>query len=165
LKAIHENDETVYIIDGLSPTGEEWTFGIRQADTMQMRDRGTWVRLVHLLMIVSPGLITARCIFRGLKRPLCEGDDMAADKKKLTYTWKPICDYDWEERHRFSPEEIKQRAAPPGKVFVVTVTPNPDKHRYPSIDCWLNRWNWVEESLTLSGAPVDHENRYTERLK
>jgi hypothetical protein len=107
----------------------------------------------------------AKHIFRGLKRPLCEGDDMKADETKLTYTWKPIYDYDWQERHRFNAEEIRQRPAPPGKVFVVTTTPNKDKSHYPSVDCWLNRWNWVQESLTLSQAPVDHAERYAERLK
>lgn len=167
LRPITENAETIYVIDGPSAVarGGVWAFGIRKAEITRIRERATWVRLVQLLMIVSPGLITAERIFRGVKRPLCEGEDMTADEKKLTFTWKPVCDYDWEERHRFYADEIRQRAAPPGKVFVVTTTPNTNRTAYPSIDCWINRWNWVEESLTLAEAPVDHETRYTERLK
>lgn len=165
LKLFHENGEILYAIDGLSPEGKEWRFAIRKVDIAQIRMRGTWVRLVQLLNIVSPGLIMAKHIFRGLKRPLCEGENMHADETKLTYTWKPIYDYDWEERHRFDAEEIRQRPAPPGKVFVVTASPNIDTVRYRSVDCWLNRWNWVQESLTLSQAPVNHESRYTECLK
>ena len=106
MKPITENGEIVYVVDGLSPDGEAWTFGIPKADILRIRERGTWVRLVQLLNIVSPGLIVAEHIFRGLKRPLCEDEDMNADEKKLTYTWKPVYDYDWEERHRFEAEEI-----------------------------------------------------------
>jgi hypothetical protein len=165
LKPIHENGEIIYTIEGQSPPGELWIFGIRKIYTEQMRAQGTLVRLVQLIKIVSPGLILAKNIFRGLKRPLCDGDDMHGDRNKLIYTWKPIYDYDWEERHRFHSDQIKQRAAPAGKVFVVTATPNPDKTLYPTVDCWLNRWNWVDESLTLSEAPIDYTTRYAEQLK
>jgi hypothetical protein len=165
LGQISENNEPIYTVDGLSSDGQVWLFGIPKRYTVQMRERGTLVRLVQLIGIVAPGLITARHIFRGLNRPLCEGENMHGDKTKLIYAWKPIYDYDWDEPQRFHPDEIKQRPAPGGKVFVVTGTPNQEKSKYPSIDCWLNRWNWVDESPKLSGAPIDYDTRYLEQLK
>lgn len=166
LGQISESGEDILTVEGLSWEGEEWLFGIPKRYTEQMRDRGTLVRLVQLIGIVGPGLVVARHIFRGLNRPLCEGDNMEADKTKLIYAWKPIYDYDWDEPQRFYPDEIKQRPAPGGKVFVVTATPNPEKAtKFPSIHCWLNRWNWVDESPKLSGAPIDYDTRYLEQLK
>jgi hypothetical protein len=95
----------------------------------------------------------------------CEGENMKADEAKLAFSWKPPHDYDWKFGHRFNPEEIKLRPAPAGKVFFVHGTPNGEREEFPSIDCWINHWGWVEESPTLPEAPIDHETRYRKRLK
>jgi len=35
---------------------------------------------------------------------------------------------------------------------------------YPSIDGWIEHWNWVHEAPDLSNAPTDWKDRYKEKL-
>lgn len=167
VKRIEQNNETVFIIDGICPFSKEVAaFGITQTHIIKLSNRGATVRLTHLLKIVDPGLIIAQHVFRGLKRPLQYGEDLNGDASKLIYSWKPDYDYDWPHAIRFEGGHgITERSAPPGQIFVVIATPNEMKPTYPAVDYWIeSNWTWVEESKDLAFAPIECKERYDERL-
>lgn len=160
------NGRGVYVVDALlvRKKGEkpvEVKFGILPEQLGKHASRGKGTAIAQFYMIVSPGLIRAKHIFRGLERPLfCDGD-MHADESKLVYSWKPKKDYEW-KGDRFS-GQTEERVPPQGRVFVTIVSPNRDKS-FPGIDGWIEHWNWVHESSDLSNAPVESEKRYKEKL-
>jgi hypothetical protein len=116
-------------------------------------------------MIVVPGIVLVERIFQGLRRPLCDGDNMHADQIKQAFCWRPAFDYWWKEADRFDNSRIEFRESPDGKVFIVNVTPNQDKTHYPLSDYWVERWYWVRRSTNDLKCPVDFENRYDRKLK
>lgn len=128
-------------------------------------DRGSNVKLAQLFGIVDCGLILVKHIFHGLKRPLCDGEDMNADKLKLVFCWKPAFDYCWHESGRFDDAKLESREAPAERVFAVIVSPNQNRAKYPTVDFWIERWFWLRESKTLASAPTEWENRYDGELK
>jgi hypothetical protein len=122
---------------------------------------GTTTGLAQFREIVAPGLILAKHVFRGLKRPMAVGGNMYADRDKLVYSWKPVYDYEW-PGNQF--REPPCRLTPPaGRVFVVVVTPN-SSNQFPEVAGWIERWNWVRESTDLPCAPIEHADRYEEQL-
>jgi hypothetical protein len=161
---IRENAEEIFLIEGIDHTGKIKQFGIPKRQILDHYERGSNIKLAQLIALVDPGLIEVEHIFEGLKRPLCVGDDMNADKFKLAFCWKPIHDCWWTQGNRFD-GIIEIRAAPEHKVFVVNVSPNRVKVNYPTPDYWIDRWYWVKESDTLSGAPVNCNERYVKQLK
>jgi hypothetical protein len=165
LVQIEEDGEKLYLIAGVDHTGKEKRFGIAKSNLAKIYQRGSNVRLAQFFKIVVPGLVLAEHIFEGLKRPLCDGTDMNADRRKLAFSWKPAWDYWWNDAFRFDDRQLEFREAPAGRVFVVNVSPNGDRARYPSVDYWIERWYWVRQSTTLLKAPVDWESRYEKQLK
>lgn len=160
------NGRGVYVVDALivRKKGDkpvDAKFGIMPDQLGKFARRGKGTAIAQFYKIVSPGLIRAKHIFRGLERPLFCNGDMRADVSKLIYSWKPESDYEW-KGDRFSGET--ERLKPPhGRVFVVIISPNQDKN-FPGIDGWVEHWNWVHESSDLPFAPVDWNLRYTEQL-
>ncbi len=165
MNLITENDDIIYITEGVDHEGKVRQFGIPKDQVERIYNRGSNVKLAQLIGIVFPGLVLAEHIFQGLKRPLCDGDDMNGDKSKLAFTWRPIFDYWWNEADKFDSDKLEFRDAPDGKVFVVNISPNKAKDKYPSVDYWIERWYWVRRSNTLLKGPTDWENRYEKRLK
>jgi hypothetical protein len=159
------NGEKLYLTVGVDQNGEQKCFAISKRELEKLRNRGSNIKLAQFFKIVVPGLVLSEHIFEGLKRPLCDGTDMNADKTKLAFTWKPAWDYWWNEAYRFDDRQLEFREAPIGKVFVVNASPNKDKTHYPAVDYWIERWYWVRESSTLLKAPTDWENRYEKPLK
>jgi hypothetical protein len=167
LGIITKNNKTVYLIDGWSVDDlynpKVAKFGILQSDTKKLGDRGQLSSLAQLAGIVLPGLIMARHIFEGLKRPLYADDNMKADTKKLVHSWRPQNDFHWDWSKRFG---RPQRLDPePGSVFVVIVSKN-EKHleEWPEVYAWIDRWNWVYEDPLLPEAPLGWEFRYERKL-
>jgi hypothetical protein len=165
MRQIAENGHLIYLIDGNDQSGKTKVFGIAKDELERHHQRGSNVKLAQFLLLVAPGLILAEHIFRGLKRPLCDGEDMNADKAKLAFSWRPDFDYWWNERDKFDSRRLEFREAPDGKVFVVIASPNSKKNSYPSVDYWIERWFWVRRSQTGPKAPVDWETRYEEMLR
>jgi hypothetical protein len=164
LEVITENGNVIYLVDGKDSTGEVVQFGITKNQLATRVQRRQTVRLVQFLNIVEPGLILAKHLFQGLKRPLCYGDDLNGDTEKLVYSWKPAFDYDWKEIRRFDSSEIERRIPPLNTVFFVIVTPNKSPQTYPSVKYWLEHWSWVGEAPDLASAPIDWNERYNSKL-
>jgi len=136
-------------------------FGIFQDDLRKRYDRGQNSALAQLDGIVVPGLILARHIFRGLKRPLYDDGSMEADTQKLVHSWRPNYDFDW-----LDPFGRPRKLAPVKNcVFVVLITKN-ERHldKYPEVFGWIDRWNWVYEDLNLPEAPLNWSSRYEEKI-
>lgn len=154
------------MIDGLSPEKELAKFGITKPQISKLVDRGNTVRLTHLLKIIDPGLILAKHVFRGLRRPLWYGDDSDGERSKLVYSWKPTKDYDWQHARRFDGAAgVIERPAPADQVFVVITTPNQLRAEFPDVDYWIeNTWTWAEEDKELAFAPTGWSNRYDEKV-
>jgi hypothetical protein len=90
---------------------------------------------------------------------------MNADGSKLVFCWTPAFDCWWSDSSRFDPTKLEIRDAPEERVFVVIVSPNSMKAKYPAVDCWIEHWNWVRRSDVVASAPEDYQNRYSEQLK
>ncbi|HEB85790.1 MAG TPA: hypothetical protein ENI68_02070 [Gammaproteobacteria bacterium] len=93
------NGQKIYLVDGLEikENGElvEVKFGLLASDLKKYAQRGQASAIAQFYMLVVPGLILTRHIFRGLERPLyCDGD-MDADGSKLVYSRAPTLDYEW----------------------------------------------------------------------
>jgi hypothetical protein len=165
MKPIQEKGEIIYLIEGVDHAGEQKVFGLPKNQIEAHWERGSNIKLAQLFGIVDQGIVLVEHVFQGLKRPLCDGEDMDADRLKLVFSWKPILDYCWLEANRFDDSKLETRQAPVGKVFVVILSPNKVKDAYPSTDFWIERWYWVRESNTLAKAPVGWEDRYDIKLK
>jgi hypothetical protein len=165
VRVLQENSKSLFLITGVDHTGSEKQFSILKTELEKIHKRGSNVKLAQFLGIVVPGLVLVQHIFQGLKRPLCVGNDMEADKTKLAYSWRPEWDFWWQDRYKFDERRLEFREAPDGKVFVVNVSPNRSKQLYPTVDYWIERWYWVRRSDTLLKAPTDWERRYDRQLK
>lgn len=111
--------------------------------------------------LVQGGLLGARHLFRGVKRPFSLGDDMNADQKVLVYSWKPR--WDWVCRGGRSGVYPVNLEPPEGYVFTVLV------NQYDDVDSFgvsgsIEDFSWVKEDSRLAGAPVNYDTRYRERL-
>jgi len=161
-----ENGESIYIIDGPDPfqLGEAAPFAVTKMQIAAYQQRESCVAIAQLANIVRTGLITAKHIFRGLKRPLLYEDDKDGDIQKLVFTWAPPWDYDWELDKRFDPNGMTKRKPPAGLVYAVSTTPN-NKPAFPSVKFWIDRWYWIDEDPTDAGHPIDWKNRYEAKLK
>jgi len=138
-------------------------YGIMTKDVKEYFDRGQGVQIAQLYKLVIPGLILSRHIFEGLNRNLYDDNKRDSDKKKLIYSRTSTFDVDIDNKTENI--TIRKRESPKGKVFVVIVSPN-DRHRdkYPQIDGWIDRWNWVEQDPGLQEAPINWVDRYEKRL-
>lgn len=149
-------------IEAAGTKPEVGTLAITQEQLGRYAQRGMATSLAQFRNLVAPGIILARSIFRGLKRPLSANGDLNADRHKLVYSWKPLFDYEW-HGDRFRGHPVK-RTPPPDRVFVVLVSPNSMGDQFPGVDGWIEHWNWVPEDRALPAAPHDHVNRYEEQL-
>ncbi len=155
-ETIKKNGDVAYLIDGWAVddphTPRVVKFGILQFDMMRLANRAQNSAMAQFDGIVAPGLIVARHIFRGLKRPLYADGSMEADSWKLVHTWRPAHDFDWPN------PEVKPRRLDPvkGCVFVVLISKN-ELHleKWPEVYGWIDRWNWVYEDAYLSEAPLN----------
>jgi hypothetical protein len=87
---------------------------------------------------------------------------MDGDKNKYVFSRKPSLDYVWEGGAR---GDAVQKKAPDGSVFVVIISEN-DRHKdkFPEVDGWIDRWNWVREDEGLRDAPSGWVDRYKEKI-
>lgn len=125
-------------------------------------DRGQTTLVAQFYKLVVPGLILTRHIFGGLDRPLFCDNKMNGDESKYVFSRKPAWDWIWEGG---SLGEPAQKQAPDKSVFVVIISKN-DRHkdRFPDVDGWIERWNWVKESEGLKEAPARWVDRYAEKI-
>lgn len=154
-----------YTIEGNDPGGVQKVFAVTKQQIEAFRSRESYVPLIQLMNIVSPGLIRAEHIFCGLNRPLCYGENQDGANSKLIYTWKAQTDYDWEYGKRFDLDGLTPRPAPHGRVYAVITTPNQQKELFPEVDYWIDRWYWLHEDSNLGGAPIGYQTRYQSKLK
>jgi len=145
--------------NGDSKQGRFW---IATSEIGKCCDRGQTTLVAQFYKLVIPGLILTRHIFEGLDRPLFCDSQMDGDKSKYVFSRKPAWDYIWEGEATGQPI---QRTAPDKSVFVVIISKN-DKHKdkFPEVDGWIERWNWVKESEGLKEAPARWVDRYTEKI-
>ena len=157
---VKRNGKIAYLIDGWAVDDpdrpEVVKFGILQSDIAKRYKRGQNCALAQFDSILSPGLIVVRHIFRGLKRPLYADGSPNADKDKLVHTWKPVCDFEWNDGFG-RPQRL---AAPDNCAFVVIISKNV-RHvaEWPEIYGWIDRWNWVDEDPRLPEAPLNWDSR------
>lgn len=167
MEYIKENGSHVYLADAKwfdQRTGDttDVKFGMLAKELRVYGRRGLATSITQFYMLVAPGLILARHIFKGLVRPLyCDGSPNA-DKDKLIYARKPSSDYVWVGGRGGAPA---RRESPAGKVFAIIISPN-IRHRslYPSVRGWIDRWNWADEDDALAEAPENWLDRYDEKL-
>lgn len=165
MKTITEGGEEILLVDGVRHHDESTGhFGITKAQIARIAERGQNVKLAQFVHLVDPGLVLANPVFQGANRPLCYGENLEGDKDKLFYCWSPMFDYKWERKDRFDESKIISVGAPEKKIFVVIATPNQLKEKFPSVDYWIERWCWVEESID-PGHPIDWRSRYTTKVK
>lgn len=129
--------------------------------------RETFARLIHRhrrTMIAQyygnvRQLHMAAHVFRGVNRDLMFGDNADGDQDILIYSWKPQHEFLW-IGGAFNGTAVPV-PAPQGRVFVVLARklPAPDGE----VGATALHWNWVEEGKDPE-APVDWQERYTERL-
>lgn len=165
MEQISENGTALIVVDGLhianpSNTVKPAKFGVVIGQLGKYPSRGKATAIAQFYSIVGPGLILAKHVFRGLKRPLLAHDNMEADAEKLVYSWKPRWDYEW----KGGPTGGSVKKTPPDdRVFVTIVSPNNDQN-FPTVAGWIEHWNWVHEAGDLKDAPIDWGTRYTEKL-
>jgi hypothetical protein len=160
-----EGNTDLYLFDGLHPDGTPAVFAIKKEQIAAFRHRESYVPIVHLMNIVSPGLVMAEHIFKGLKRPLQYEGNAKADAEKLIFSWSAKYDYDWEYNMRFDASGMTRRPAPHGRVYVVIASPNLNKEVFTSIDYWINKWSWVHADPGTPGAPVQWPRRYDSKIR
>jgi len=165
VEQIIENNNLIYICDGAMADGNAFKAGISKGQVAELATMGLTVKLTQLSKIVSLGLVTAKCRFRGLKRPLLQGDNLDGDKDKEVHTWRHLCDYDWSHQDRFDKDKIIETEAPKDCIFFTIITPNKKIAIYPRVNYWIEHWGWYPESRTLPGAPDAWEDRYDEFLQ
>jgi hypothetical protein len=153
--------EAPWIEDGKSRIGRLAVF----TETLKgLMDRGQGVAIAQLYGLVIPGLILTRHVFQGLKRPLfCDGSPQG-DKTKLVYARRPAFDYVTARSRETGQLEALRREPPPGKTFLVVVSPNRHGREHPDIDGWIDHWNWAEEDGVLAEAPVNWVDRYDKKI-
>jgi len=89
-------------------------------------------------------------------------DNDCADKAKYAFTWDAKKDA-LLGGDKFSPF-VEHMDAPPGRVFVVYISPNEMLEKYPDIWGWIEHWAWVSADPDLEGAPIDWKKRYEEKV-
>jgi hypothetical protein len=159
--------ELVYLIAGLaSENGQEQTvnYGLFQSDLAKYEERGQRTAIAHFFTLVANGLIIPRHIFRGLNRPLFDDDDMEADSNKLIHSRKPGRDYRWKDDAACEVEEL---SIPACCVYAIIISKNlreTHKKRFPMVNGWIDRWNWVDEDKALAEAPINWAERFEEKI-
>jgi hypothetical protein len=135
--------------------------GVRKATFGSYAERSLASAIGQYFGVVQEGMVMARHVFRGLKRPLLLGENMNADENVLVYSWRSEIDAEWAgSRGEGHPELISP--PPVGRVFVVLVREEqPNEH---GIIGSIERWNWIREDPALPHAPVDWEQRYGQKL-
>src|SRR5262249_54787957 len=144
----------------------EGRYGIVTGELKLLWGRGMGVQIAQLYEMVIPGLILSRHIFKGLRPRLFTDDSPDSDRVKHIYSRKPAFDVEIERGKTPGNPQIVKKAAPPGRVFVVIVSPIADRHKakYPGLDGWLERWNWVKEDQGLQDAPENWLDRYDSKV-
>jgi hypothetical protein len=135
--------------------------GVRLDTFQRYLKRGQRSAIAQYYGIVQEGLMLARHLFRGLKRPLMHNGDMRADQRVLLYTWRSPIDYEWAGTPNYGrPQPISP--PPPNRVFVVLVREEvPDENEVVGS---IEHWNWVREDPGLPHAPINWEDRYGSKL-
>jgi hypothetical protein len=157
----------VDIVEGRSPADPSLKIklGLGGASFQQNLRLGLATYIAQYYGVVQDCMLNAVHLFRGLKRPLMDGDDEDADKNVLVFSWRPDADFVW-EGSRFD-GHVSERIPPLGRVFVVLVRPESQLISYPGVGTVfgsIEKWNWVKEDPSLAGAPVDWNQRYDKKL-
>lgn len=138
------------------------TIGVAKKTIEDRLSFGLSVSLGQLYGVVIPGLIFAKHVFQGLKRPMYVGNNPEADGEKLAFAWSATED----ARLVGSAQQfgIEFWPAPEGRVFTVYISPNRMLGEFPEIAGWVEHWTWLPSSPTLADAPIDWETRYERKL-
>lgn len=151
------------VVQGVAPT--VGLCAVLVDDIKLLWDRGMGIQIAQLYELVIPGLILTRHVFEGLRRRLYCDDSQDADRSKLVYTRTPGFDVTL-DRSRFpcNPSTVKVKP-PKDKTFVVIISPNKrHQEKYPMVDGWIDRWNWVPADEGLAEAPVEWVDRYDRKI-
>ena len=151
-----------YVIEAPSPSNPTDTvkFGLRSDTFEQYRNRSLHTSIAEYFAIVRDGLATAKHCFRGVSRPMADGNAMDVDQRVIVYTWRSLFAAFW-VGSQFDGYWAK-RAAPPGCVFAVLV--REEVIDGEGIVGSIERWNWIEEDSGLPQAPIDWGSRYGKKL-
>lgn len=98
-------------------------------------------------------------LFKGLERPLMDGENMQADRDMLMYSWVPGWDWEWDR----SSQLPKPRTPPAERVFTITARPFAQPDEYGAVGVVLH-WGWKDEDSMLKGAPVDPKERFSTKV-
>ena len=165
MEVVTENNECVYLFDGIDESHNEKKYGITKRVLSEYASRGQTIKLAQIAGIIAINLPLCKVMFQGIKRPCKVNDDMNGDEKKRVLVLHPRQDFDWPTRSRFDGiSGLQENPTPEGMVFTVIVTPNIMKEQYPSVDFWLEHWVWVESDQEDNLLPVDFRLRYDDRI-
>ena len=156
----------VDIIEARSPENHllHVKLGLRSDTFHQFLQHQMSFKVAEYYGIIQNGLVDAVHAFKGLNRPLMYEMDMNADAGIIVYSWRPRYDYVW-SHGRFNGNPTA-RIPPPRVVFVVLVKQE-EPTEYPghgTITGAIEHWTWVAEDPALAQAPIEWQQRYTEKL-
>lgn len=165
LKVETLNGETIYVVEGLSFESADKVvrYGLKKKDLEGYVKRSQLSQLAQFYTLVADGLILSAHCFQGLRRNLHCDDQENGDESKFVLVRKPSKDYSWVGGPSGEPA---QHIAPTKSVFVTLISKN-NRHKaqYPTIEGWVDRWNWVEEDEGgLLEAPTKWIDRYEKKI-
>jgi len=150
------------VVSAPSPDSPTTTIrlGVRHETVEQYLNAQTLTTMAQLVDIVFDHLEDAVHLFRGLQRPLCDGEDMNADKNVLVYVIAPEFDVAWV--HAADGGYAVKLEPPPNRVFVALV--RMEEGLPDGVQGTIEHWNWVHADRFLKDAPVGHGKRYSEKV-
>ena len=161
-RTISPQEHQVDTFDAIDPTASDdqitvGKVGIDINALKQMANRGQATQVAQYFTLVREGLILAKHIFEGIKRPLYSNSENERDEGFYIYTWKPSKDAIWNSETN----TVEHVPAPRKTVFTVIVKAD-DAH--PDLIGMLQHWSWVLEDESLSEAPAEWNNRYNSKV-
>ena len=148
--------------DGTVTPERSLLVGIPIQSIIARGSRGQRWLIGQMYGVVGTGLIMTEHLFKGLRRMMMTDNSHDAAREMYAASWKAPRDaYLAGEEHA---AYLEYQNAPPGKVFVVYISSNSMLRDFPEIWGWAEHWAWIAEDPNESGAPVDWESRYDQRI-
>lgn len=143
--------------DFRAPAGGTITIGVTVKDLAAGAARGLRTHIGQFYATVAPGLIRAKHVYEGFRRPMLVNGDADADGNKLAFTWAAKFDGRMTGEHGHDLERIQ---APANRVFAVYISINQMQVEFPDVFGWAEHWTWIHRDPIDKHAPDGHADRY-----